>query len=231
MIIDFTRIIDLSHPITDDMPLWPGDPPTTIARYSTVAQDGYALNSLTIGEHSGTHIGAPTHFNQQGWSVDHIPIDRLVVPAINLDMSDKVHNNADFLLTCIDIEEWERKNGQIENECVVLLKTGWSALWCKTGYFSNDQSDMHFPGITEEAAEFLIQKRKIIGLGIDTAGIDGGQSVDFAVNRLLAEHNIYHLENLNLQALSAIRLYIAIGALPIQNGNGSPCRIFGLIKD
>jgi kynurenine formamidase len=229
MTIQFSEIIDLSHPITEDMPHWPDDPLTKITAHTTVAQDGYRLNSVTIGEHTGTHIGAPSHFDEKGWSIDEIEASRLVAPAITLNIVKKTEIDRDYLLTLADVNEWEAQYGHINEHNVVLVQTGWSRFWNSENYFHADESGLHFPGISVNAAKFLIRERHIIGLGIDTAGIDGGQSTDFAANVLLAQHNIYHLENLNLRTLSTSRLTIAIGALPIQNGSGSPCRVFGFI--
>ncbi len=229
MTIHYSEIIDLSHPVSEDMPHWPGDPQTKITAHTTVAQDGYHLNSLTIGEHTGTHIGAPAHFNQKGWSIAEIDTSRLIAPAIAINSVEKIKDDRDYLISKTDIEEWESQHGRIEKGSVVLLQTGWSQFWETENYIQLDDTGLHFPGISEKAAEFLIQDRQIIGLGIDSAGIDGGQSTDFAANVLLAQHNIYHLENLNLQHLLATRLTIAVGALAIRNGSGSPCRVFGFI--
>lgn len=227
MTIQFSEIFDLSHPINETMPHWPGDPSTKITPHSTVAADGYTLNSLTIGEHSGTHIGAPVHFRHSGRSIDDIPPDQLVAPAVNIYIEQQAAANRDYLLAADDIILWEQAHGRIEDNSVVLINSGWSSFWNTDTYWGKDESGLHFPGISTDAATFLLQERRIIGLGIDTAGIDGGQSTDFATNILLAHNDVYHLENLNLSSVVRPRLTIVIGALAIRNGSGSPCRVFG----
>ena len=88
---------------------------------------------------------------------------------------------------------------------------------------------MNFPGFSKEAVEFLIANRKIIGIGIDSPGIDGGGSTEYSANKLLAKAGLYHLENLtNLKNLCFKNIFIFIGALPIISGSGSPCRIIAL---
>ncbi len=223
-----STIIDISQPISTEMPHWPGDPPTSIEPSTTVARDGYALNRVTIGEHSGTHIGAPSHFNESGWSIDHIPASNLVAPAVIINIEKQCINNPNFLLTPSDITRWEKAFGSINLKSVVLVKTGWGRYWSSDTYLGKDEYGLHFPGISFEAVEFLIRQRHIFGLGIDTAGIDGGQSTTFSANIKLAENNLFHLENLNLQSVTTNRLLIFIGALKIQNGSGSPCRIIAL---
>jgi kynurenine formamidase len=230
MIIKFSKIIDLTHPIQENMPHWPGDPGTAIKRAATVALDGYNLNALTIGEHSGTHCGAPRHFNDAGQTIDKIVPDHFVAAGIVVDLRGKTASNRDYLLTAKDINAWEEKFGLIKRRSVVLIQTGWSQFWSiPTQYFGNIKNTMHFPGVSLEAAKLLANQREIVGLGIDTAGLDGGQSTDFATNRYLADHGVYHLENLNLVRLDLSHFILVVAPLPIQNGSGSPCRVFALV--
>ncbi|MEP7219229.1 MAG: cyclase family protein [Bacteroidota bacterium] len=70
MIIRYSAIVDLSHAIHPGMPVWPGDPEVRVRRVASVEPDGYALHELTIGEHSGTHFGAPSHFHAEGMPAD-----------------------------------------------------------------------------------------------------------------------------------------------------------------
>ena len=227
MIDTFSEIVDLSHPIREDMPHWPGDPKTKIKQSATVAHDGYHLNVLTIGEHTGTHCGAPRHFDDDGQAIDKIPVNNLAAAGIIMDIREKTAWSSDYLLAAKDISEWEKKFGLIESRSIVLVQTGWSRFWSNPSeYLGNNEKTMHFPGVSLEAAQLLVEARDIVGLGIDTAGIDGGQSTDFAANRYLAKHNVYHIENLNLSSALASRLFIVVSPLAIQNGSGSPCRVF-----
>lgn len=226
-----TTIYDLSHPIAESMPLWPDDPKTTIKTHATVAHDGYMLNRVTIGEHTGTHIGAPRHFSPTGQSVDQIPPQHLCAPAAVIDVQKQAENDCDYLVKTRDILEWENKYGQMNKASVVLIKTGWSRLWSNPdAYWGTAANGKHFPGVSVEAAHFMVEHRNIVGLGIDTGGIDGGQSDDFAANRLLAGNNVYHLENLNLLTVKSARLLVIVGALGIEGGSGSPCRVFAFAE-
>ncbi|MBN1466000.1 cyclase family protein [candidate division KSB1 bacterium] len=229
MTIYYSHILDLSHPICSTMPCWPGDPRTTIRAWATVAQDGYNMNQLTIAEHAGTHAGAPRHFSASGLAIDQVPVHDLVAPAVMIDMQAQAAMNRDFMLEVQDIIAWEEQFGLIKEGSIVLVKTGWSEFWRdEVAYWGADQGGLHFPGIATAAARFLATERRIIGLGIDTGGIDGGQAKDFAANRVLAEHNIYHLENLHLTPVLTPCLTLFIGVLAIKNGSGSPCRVLGL---
>ncbi|MBN1561424.1 cyclase family protein [candidate division KSB1 bacterium] len=229
MTIHYSRILDLSHPIQMHMPCWPGDPPTEIKKWATPAKDGYNMNQLTIAEHAGTHAGAPRHFAESGISADKIPADNLVAPAIMINVQKEAAMNRDFLLSPQDILAVEKEAGVIKDSSIVLVKTGWSDFWPnESKYFAVDRDGMHFPGISPSAARFLVTERHIIALGIDTAGIDGGQSREYTANKILAANNVYHLENLNLSPLLASHLYVFVGILAIADGSGSPCRVLGL---
>lgn len=230
MKLDFTDIIDLTHRIEERMPHWPGDPLTQIRNVASVAQDGYRLNVLTMGEHSGTHIGAPLHFRTNAASVDEIPVRHLVSPGVKIDISQNAQSDADALLQINDIEAWEARNGRIPVETILLVQTGWSRFWTNPKrYLGLKNKTLHFPGIAPKAAQLLLEERGIRGLGIDTHGVDGGCSQNFEVNTQLAKRNGFHLENLtNLNQLHETDFILVIGVLPIKRGTGAPCRVLAL---
>ncbi len=225
-------IIDLTHPISAGMPHWPGDPATKIKKLFDIKDDGYTLHQITIGEHSGTHIGAPAHFVASGTDISHWPAEKLFLPALKIDMSKEAGENPDFLLRPKHILQWEQKHRVIPAGTILILQTNWSRFWSdRKAYMGLRQGEMRFPGFSVQAAELLISK-KVCGLGIDTHGVDGGVSKEFAVNRALAENNLIHLENLaNLEKLPDQGAYLFIGALPVVGGSGSPCRVLALIRN
>ncbi len=226
------NFVDLSHPLTPGMPTWPGDPAFVLEKHSTLHKDGYTMNKVSCSEHCGTHIGAPIHFNPQGTDVAGIPAQDLVLPAVKIDISRRCIANPDYLLTVQDILAWEKQYGPVPPHCVALVCTGWSQYWHNSArYFGFVKNRMHFPGISVEEAQFLAVQRHVAGVGIDTAGIDGGLSQDFAANKALCAANSYHLENLtNLTALPETGATLFIGALPIPGGSGSPCRVVGWME-
>ena len=226
------HLLDLTHPVSGHMPIWPGDPKTHIKQIAHIEREGYNLNRLSIGEHSGTHIGSPRHFCANGTDMSAYRPDELFITAIKMDVSSLCSENPDYLLLPDHILQWEQKYHRIPDGVLFILQTSWSRFWGEPDiYLGRKQKELHFPGISVEAGDMLIGERKVIGLGIDTHGIDGGQSKDFAVNILLAEHNLFHIENLtNLEKLSETGAWIFIGALPIKNGCGSPCRVVAFIQ-
>lgn len=84
--------IELSHPFNDKTPYWPGLPTFNLTTMVDGNQtDGYYLLMHSYGapEHGGTHIDAPRHLSYGKWTVDEIPLERLIGPAIKIDISSK----------------------------------------------------------------------------------------------------------------------------------------------
>jgi kynurenine formamidase len=221
------QIIDLTQPISSSMTTWPGDPQTEIEPIAVINDHGYFLNRLAIGEHTGTHIGAPLHIISGGRDVSDIEPNYLITPAVKITISPLACENPDYLLRYEDIIGWENIHGTITKGSVVLVETGWSKFWTSPNeYFGYNGDTMHFPGISSKAAKFLVETRRAVGLGIDSAGLDGGQCEDLLVNRIFLKAGAFHLENLtHLDVIPETGAIIFIGALPIIGGSGSPCRV------
>jgi kynurenine formamidase len=227
------RVVDLSHPISPDMPLWPGDPPVDFTPWTQHGSDGYLLQRFGMGEHTGTHLGVSAHMHPAGMTVERLPISQLVRPCVRFDLRDRVRNHPDATLTLADVRDFERVWRALPAGCVALLCTGWSARWPdRQTYLNPDAAGvMHFPGFSPEAVEALITQRDIAGLGIDAAGIDPGCDASLSANRLLLHAQRYHLENLtNLDAVPPIGAWLFVGALPLAGGSGSPARVLAIIE-
>src|SRR6185369_7884604 len=125
------------------------------------------------------HLDAPIHFAAKHLTADRIPLERLIAPAIVIDVSAKARVDRDYRLTPADIAAWEKAHGRIPAGVIVLLRTGWDARWpdAKT-YLGDDTpgdaSKLHFPSYGVEAATLLVSERKVAALGADVASIDYG---------------------------------------------------------
>jgi kynurenine formamidase len=222
-------VIDLTWPIHPDMPLWPGDPATELEAKAAIGRDGYLLHQLRVGEHTGTHIGSANHYLAGANSIAQVGLHELVAPALKINCKRACRKNPEYLVDVADINRWEERYGKIPAHHWLLVETGWSRYW------QGDRTIDYwktFPGISAAAVDFLIAGRDIIGLGIDSAGVDGCSGGDLAAGRCLAHHGRLHLENLKgLQLLPNTGSLLFIGALPIVNGSGSPCRVLALCPD
>jgi kynurenine formamidase len=221
-------VVDLTHALTPQEPIWPGDPPVEMMAWASIERHGYALRRVCLGEHSGTHLGVAAHLSAQGRSVEGLPADLLIRPASVMDVRAAVACSADATLSVEDIHEWEARYGRTPAGAVVLLCTGWDQRWDDPmAYLNCDGAGrMHFPGYSAGAVAFLVEERQAAGLGIDSAGIDPGWDDGLAANRTLLQGDRFHLENLtHLEALPATGAVLFIGALPIAGAGGAPARV------
>jgi kynurenine formamidase len=175
-------------------------------------------------------VDAPNHFVEGGQAVADLPLQTLISPAVVIDASTDINGNGDAVLELATVKAWEEKHGVIPAGCVVLLRTGWEDLYDQPQRYGAGPDGLHFPGFGVEAASYLVQ-RGVVGIGIDTLGIDAGADLDFPVHRhVTLPKQVWHIENLtNLKSLPATGALVFIGVLPLVDGSGSPARILALV--
>jgi kynurenine formamidase/alkylation response protein AidB-like acyl-CoA dehydrogenase len=230
-IITYSHVIHLSHIIDTNIPQWQGDPNVEFITVAERENQGFYLRQFAMGEHSATHMNAPISFYKEGIGIDQYIAEKLVLPAILIDISKQVNMNYDYTLTITDVIRWEKQHGEISPGSMILLHTRWGKKWDNHDEFmpQDTQGNIHFPGFSRDASEFLLTERQIAGLGIDTHGVDAGIDTEFSINRLLLEKPRIILENLNnLDKLPATGITIAIAPLRLRDGSGSPVGILAL---
>lgn len=230
------KVIDLTYSFNENTIYWPTAKSFAHEKVTWgVTKAGFWYTSANIAgsEHGGTHLDAPIHFGEKGWTNDQIPVDRLLGAVFVIDVSEACVKDADYTLKVEDILKWEEKNGVISENAIVLLKTGWGNFWPdKKKYLGNDKpgdaANLHFPGFSKESAEFLV-KRKVKGVGLDTASLDPGISQDFIAHQIFNGANVYGLENVaNLDQLPEKGAWLIALPMKIENGTGGPTRIIAL---
>lgn len=236
-------IVDLSHDYSKETIYWVTakqfDMDTVFAG-QTEGGFYYSANNFSTAEHGGTHLDAPIHFAENGLTVDQIPLESLIGPAIKIDVSENALANRDYLISINDLKSWESKAGMhIPKGSIVLLETGYSKFYPDhIKYMGTDQRGpdavklLHFPGLSEEAATWLTQNRSIKAIGIDTPSIDYGQSKLFKAHVVLLSNNIPAFENLtNLDQLPLKDFQVIALPMKIKNGSGAPLRAIALISN
>ncbi len=237
------KLVDLSHVYSDKTIYWVTAKEfklDTVFKGRTDKGFYYSANNFSTAEHGGTHIDAPIHFVEEGQSVDEIPLEKLIGKAIKVDVSSKAMNNSDYLINIDDFMEWEtREKTKIPNGSIVLLQTGFSKYYPdKIKYLGTDErgehavQELHFPGLSAEGAEWLVEHRNINAIGIDTPSIDYGQSEYFKSHVILLSQNIPAFENLtNLDKLPNKGFEIIALPMKIQGGSGAPLRIIAVLDE
>ncbi|MFQ5964600.1 MAG: cyclase family protein [Candidatus Scalinduaceae bacterium] len=227
-------IIDMTYPLNSNNAYWPG-PLYSPFKYETLAtleRNGVFSGIYSTPEHLGTHIDAPNHFENNQLSVDQLPLKTLIGPAAVIDISTKVEVNSDYQLTVKDIILWEKSNSQIEDGSIILLNTGWWKKWNDYEKYKNadENGKLHFPGYSEDAARFLVEKRNIKGIGIDTLSVDYGISSDFGVHHIINGAGKYILENIaNIDMLPPTGAMLIIAPIKIEGGSGGQTRIWAIL--
>ncbi len=236
--IDASKVVDLTYNFDASTIYWPTAKSFDWQKESWGISPGghwYAAARYAASEHGGTHIDSPIHFGKDKATTDEIPLSRLIGPAAVIDISAACAQDSDYRLNVADITSWERRYGLIPDGAIVLVHTGWGKFWPeKKRYLGSeapgDTAHLHFPGISREAAEFLVTKRKINGLGIDTASMDHGPSKDFIAHQIINGASIYGLENVaNLGQIPRSGATLIALPMKIKGGTGAPTRIMAIL--
>jgi kynurenine formamidase len=234
-----SRYIDLTHSFDEKTIYWPTGIPFQLEEvHKGMTSKGfwYESNNIRAAEHGGTHLDAPAHFAKGKWHVEDIPLNHLIGPGILIDVTDNSLGDPDYQVTRNDLLKWEKTHGRIPTESIVLIMTGWEKFWSnKKNYLGTDQpgdtQNLHFPGLSQEAALFLAKERNIFAFGLDTASLDPGQSKNFPAHQVFGEANIPGFENLsNLDQLPPKGFRVIALPMKIGGGSGAPLRIIAEIQ-
>ena len=113
--------IDLTHDFADDAVYWPTADPfqlEVVSRGKTEAGYFYAANRFAAAEHGGTHVDAPIHFAEGGWTLAEIPLEKLIGPAAVVDVSGAAARDRDYLVGVADLEAWESQHGRLPDGAI-----------------------------------------------------------------------------------------------------------------
>jgi kynurenine formamidase len=234
------ELVDLSHPYDETTIFWPTSDRFRLEKTADgVTPQGYyyASNNFFTAEHGGTHLDAPLHFSQGAQAVSEIPLERLLGPAVIVDVATQADANRDYLVTVDDLQRAERDEGAIPEDAILLIRTGFSRKWPDAAAYLGTAErgaeavrNLHFPGIHPDAARWLVANRSVKAVGIDTASIDYGQSMLYEVHRTLFERNIPAFENLTaLERLPLRGAFVVALPMKIGGGSGAPLRAIAIV--
>lgn len=207
------QLIDLTHKIDQETPVYPGTPQVKVDTFVTVEQDGFREKLFQIASHVGTHLDAPAHMFAGGKFLDDYPIHRFKGSAVVVDVR--------------SYGKLELGPDVIENVPVVdfvLFYTGYDRKWGQPGYFDN------FPYPSSELAKALVAK-DIKVLGVDTVSVDAVQNTTYPVHRELLGNDVLVIENLtNLGALPSDVFQFMALPLNVAQADGAPVRAVAIIE-
>lgn len=203
------RIFDISVPVDNQLPVWPGDPPVDLRRVASIADGANAnVSSLSAGVHVGTHVDAPLHFIDGRGAVESMPLAAMIGPAFVADLKQAEVIDADALAKA-------RIPPRIRR---VLFRTRNSAFWKdRTQGFRKD-----FVAVDASGAEWLVQ-RKIQLVGVDYLSVAPfGNSRP--THQILLGAGVVVLEGVNLSGVPAGRYHLICLPIKLAGSDGAPAR-------
>jgi kynurenine formamidase len=227
----FTSVIDLTHTLSPEFPTFFGIPGIAIERRYTLKKDGANVNWWQVLEHAGTHVDAPFHYSDAGAAADMIAAEQLVVPLAVMDVAAKAARNADYAMTVQDILDWEAQHGRLPDNCCVAMNSGWAQHVGNAAKFTGRQANVfHFPGVSPDAAAWLINERRVSGLAVDTMSLDPGASKDFKTHKLWLPSGRWGIENIaGLDKVPPTGTTLIVGVPKVKGASAAPSRIFALV--
>ena len=232
MPVGTASLVDLTHIMAPDSPVWPGNEPFSSEVLVTVEDDGFYGQKLTFWEHTGTHVDAPAHFDADGVTAEHLPVENFLAPLAVIDISARAADDPDTAVTVEDIEVWETRYGPLPDGAFVAMHSGWAAKFTDPAAFVNLDADsvQHYPGFHPDAAAFLVEQRSIVGIGVDTLSQDPGNSTDFGTHLTILGAGKYGVEGLaSLDQVPEQGATIFVGGPKHLNASGGPARVVAML--
>lgn len=200
----------MSQPLFDGCPNCPEHPAVRSEILFDHAEVGWRLEKLTVVNHTASHVDAPLHKIAGAASLDDIPLEKWVGPAVIGDLRGSV---ADQRYGGEDLARVLK--GDLRDR-IVLLATGWGYKRAKTDEWLN-----HAPMLGESGARWLVE-RGIRGVGIDYYSIG-----DAVVHEVLLSKGIWIVEELKFpEEVFGLAQPVEFWSLPInfKGHTGAFCR-------
>lgn len=207
------RVIDLTHVISENMPVYPGTEPPKLKQANTYEKDGFKETLMTMFSHTGTHMDPPAHLFAGRTTLDQFDLSQFVGKALVIDCRDLQEKEK------VTLDRILRYGDKVKAAEFLLFNFGWDARWGTEAYFGD------YPYLDDAAVDFIIAEKKK-GVGLDVIGIDPIPDENLTIHKKLFAHNeIVVIENLaNLdQCGDALFNFFAL-PLKWENADGSPIR-------
>ncbi len=211
------KIIDLTHTIMENMPVYPGTETPRLETANTHEKDGFKETKLSMYSHTGTHMDAPAHIFKHRTALDAFDAAQFIGSAAVIDCSDL---SAGERITMEKIDTCREAADKAE---FLLFYTGWDRYWGEEMYFGD------YPYIDMEVAAYLTESGKK-GVGLDVIGLDPVGSLALH-KKLLEHHEIVIVENLTgLGALVGKKFIFCALPLKYENADGAPVRAVAIME-
>ena len=204
------KLYDLSHPLNNNSPVFPGSKQPDFTSVSNIESDGYRETLMTINSHLGTHIDAPAHIFEKGVSLDKMPLEAFTGTAAVIPVPEKTD--------LIQISFLEHHISEIHAADFVLFKTNHCKYWGTPAYYNN----FSVPDI--DAINWLTGF-SLKGIGFDTISADKMVSTELENHHVILSKGMIIIENLNFpEDMTTTSGRFFCFPLPYEDADGCPVR-------
>ncbi len=213
------KVIDLTHVITEDMPVYPGTEPPGLTPANSYEKDGFKETLISMYSHTGTHMDPPAHLFPGRTTLDAFPPEQFIGKALVIDCRGL---NAGEPITLSHIERYGEK---AEEADFLLFNLGWDRLWGTEAYFGD------YPCLSDAALDRIISGG-YKGIGFDVIGLDPISDENLTRHkRLFSACDIVNIENLcGLDKCPAGLFNFACLPLKTANADGAPARAVAWVE-
>ena len=213
-------ILDLTHTIREDMPVYPGSPQPVFQPTGNLLRNGYRETLIQFASHTGTHMDAPSHMLSHGSTLDVLPVSQFCGRAQVVDVSALPPGGI------ITAEFLRSLNGAVLSTDFVLFYTGWERRWGTDAYFEDT-----FPVPDKEAAQYLVSCG-LKGVGTDALSVDTLATPERPAHKTLLGGGLVIVESLCLKKVMG-RKDMRFFALPMKfmDADGAPVRAIAEFRD
>lgn len=204
------KVIDLTHPISNTIPVYfPWHPATELEKTANYKDHRCEVTRVSIGTHSGTHIDAPSHVYGGMPTMDQYDPALWYVDAQVIDVTPREPQKK---ITKEEVQEKLKRKG-----IGVVVKTGWDVQFGRPDYYQT------YPPISNEAAEFLVEMQ------VPVLAADTPFTLD--VHYILLKKGIPLITNLNnTSRLREGMIKLIAAPLLIKGGDGAPARVLAVVE-
>lgn len=232
-IIASKKFVDLTQSFDGTTPVWSGfgqakmspaiDPKTK--RPYTIAQDGFRSTFYEMVGQYGTHVDPPAHFDENGVTMDELPLEQMILPLIVLDDTPYLAKDPNHAFSLADLQAWEKKNGRIPSGSFVALRTDMYKDW---GSNPERFKRSPFPAWAFETIKFLYEERGVAATGHESMDTDTTDKMDSET--YLLRHGHYQIEIMaNLDKVPPKGALIVVTWPKVRRGLGFPARAFAIL--
>src|SRR5215475_3192949 len=225
--------VDLTHSFGPDTPVWsgfgqakmtPAADPKTKKPY-TIKDDGFRATFYEMVGQYGTHVDPPAHFDEQGITMDQIPLKKMILPLIVLDNTRYLAKDPNHAFSVADLMAWEKQHGRVPDGVFVALRTDMYKDWdSNPERFKREQ----FPAWSFETIKFLYEQRGVVATGHESMDTDTTEKM--LSETYILQHGHYQIEVMaNLDKVPAKGALIVVTWPKVKKGLGFPARAFAIL--